>query len=164
MHRLVRHYRHFRWLRGNYLLENSFELLMIAVLGIAGILRRLGGAERALLSSSTSERARGTQIKKNAPQITSEWDYRPRKAIRPYAAIESPRPETSDGLSPDPFAINKNNNVWLNNDSLECTAHTFINLDPTVEVATTQAPLSGHAQAVSAYYQGPIDEQAAVAE
>jgi hypothetical protein len=132
---------------GSYFLENNFGLLTIAVLGIAGILLCLRGAGSALLGWRTVKGARGTRIKKNAPQITAGWDYRPRIAIRPYAAIDSTRAETSDVLSPDPFAIN--NNVWLNGDSIECAAHTFINLNPTVEDATTKAQLSGHECAVS---------------
>jgi len=134
---------------GSYFLESNFGLLTIAVLGIAGVLLCLGGAGSALLGWRMVKGARGTRIKKNAPQITSEWNYRPRIAIRPYAAVHSAGAETADVLSSERFAIN--NNVWLKNDSLECAAHTFINLDPTVEDATTKAPLSGHECAVSVY-------------
>jgi hypothetical protein len=134
---------------GSYFLENNFGLLTIAVLGIAGILLCLGGAVSALLNWNKVDAARGTGIRKNAPQITAGWNYRPREAFRRYAAANSAGAETADLLSPERFAIN--NNVWLNNDSLECAAYTFIDLGPTVEDATAKAPLSGHESAVSVY-------------
>jgi len=87
--------------------------------------------------------ARGTRIKKNAPQITSEWNYRPRETIRRFAAVDSAEAESSEILGPERFAIN--NSVWLNDDSLESAAYTFMNLDP------TEAPLWDHESAVSAY-------------
>ncbi len=139
----------FAGIGGSHFLENNFALLTIAVLGIAGILLCLGVAVRPLLSWSKVERARSAPIKKNAPQTTSGWNYRPRKAIRRSAAVDSAGAEMADVLSPEPFAIN--NNGWLNDDALECPAHTFINRDPTVEDATAEAPLLGHASPVSAY-------------
>ena len=134
---------------GSYFLENNFGLLTIAVLGIAGILLCHGGAGRPLLSWSKVERARSAPIGKNAPQTTSGWNYRPRKAIRRSAAVDTAGAETSEVLGPDPFAIN--NNGRFNDDSLQRTAHTFINLNPTIEAETTEAPLSCHACPVSAY-------------
>jgi len=139
----------FAGIGGSHFLENNFALLTIAVLGIAGILLCLGVAGRPLLSWSKVERARSAPIKKNAPQTTSGWNYRPRKAIRRSAAVDSAGAEMADFLSPEPFAIN--NNGWLNDDALECPAHTFINRDPTVEDATAEAPLLGHASPVSVY-------------
>src|SRR5438093_3490972 len=133
----------------SYFLENKFWLLTIAVLGIAGILLCLGGAGSALLGRRKVEGAHSTGIKKNAPQITSGWDYRPRGAFRRFAAVHSAGAETADVLSPEPFAIN--NNVWLNHDSLECLAHPFMNLDPTVEDATTKAPFPDDERAVPVY-------------
>ena len=137
----------FAGLCANYLLGNHFVSLAIMVLGIAGIL--VGGAVSVLFNRNKAGVARGTRTSKYAPQIKSGWDYRPRKAIRPYAGANSAGAEASEVLSPEPFAIN--NNVWFNDDSLECAAHTFINLDPTVEEATATAPLPVHAGAVSAY-------------
>jgi len=134
----------FAGLSGSHLLQNNFELLTIAVLGIAGILLCLGGAAGTLLNWSKVDPARSARAKKNVPRITSEWDYQPGKAIRAYAAVDSARADTVDVLSPASFAVN--NGAWFNDDSLECTAHPFIKLD-----ATTKAPLSGHASAVSAY-------------
>lgn len=137
----------FAGLCANYLLGNHFVSLAIMVLGIAGIL--VGGAVSALFNRNKAGVARGTRTRKYTPQIKSGWDYRPRKAIRPYTGPNSAGAEASEVLSPEPFAIN--NNSWFNDDSLECAAHTFINLDPTVEEATAKAPLPVHAGAVSAY-------------
>jgi hypothetical protein len=136
-------------LGGSYFLENNFGLLTIAVLAIAGIFLCLGGAGSALLGWRKVEGARSMRIKKNAPQITSGWDYRPRKAIRPYPVVNSAGAETSAVLSSERFAIN--NNVWLNNGSLECAAYTFMNHGPMVEDATTKAPLSDNKSTVSTY-------------
>jgi hypothetical protein len=116
---------------------------------IIGILVCLGGAVGIFVNWSKVGVARDTPIKTNVPRITSQWHYRPRIAIRPRATIDAASAETSDVLSPDRFAIN--NNFGFNDGSIECAAHTFMNLDPTVEHATTKAPLSGHACAVSAY-------------
>ena len=115
---------------------------MIAVLGIAGILLCLGAAGIALLGWPKTERPRSTRIKKNAPQTKSEWHYRARKAIRPHGGANGAGAETSEVLNPERCGIN--NNVRLNNHSLERGAHTFMNLEPTVEDATTKAPLSDH--------------------
>ena len=93
--------------------------------------------------------AGGARIKKNAPRIISEWNYRPRIAIRRYAAANSAGADTFDLLSQERFAIN--DNVWLNNGSRECAAYAFINLDPAGEDATTKAPLPDHESAVSMY-------------
>jgi hypothetical protein len=131
----------FAGLGGSYFLENNFWLLTIAVLGIAGILLCLGGGGSALLGWRKVEGVRSTRIKKNAPQIKSGWDYRARKAIRPYAGANGAGAETSEVLSPERFDIN--NNVWLGKDSLERAAYTFMNHEPMVEDATTKAPLSG---------------------
>ena len=117
------------------------------VLGIAGIL--VGGAVSVLFNRNKAGVARGTRTRKYKPQIKSGWDYRPRKAIRPYTGANSTGAEASEVLSLEPFAIN--NNVWFNDDSLKCAAHTFINLEPTVEEATAKAPLPVHAGAVSVY-------------
>jgi len=137
----------FAGLCANYLLGNRFVSLAIMVLGIAGIL--VGGAVSVLFNRNKAGVARGTRTSKYTPQIKSGWDYRPRKAIRPYTGPNSAGAEASEVLSPEPFAIN--NNVWFNDDSLECAADAFINLDPTVGDVTAKAPLPVHAGTVSAY-------------
>jgi hypothetical protein len=131
----------FAGLGGSYFLENNFWLLTVAVLGIAGILLCLGGAGNALLGWRKVEGARRTPIKKNTLQVKSEWDYRARNAIRPYAPANSARTETSEVPSPERFT--RNNNVWLNNvnnGSLERADYTFMNLEPMAEEATAKAP------------------------
>jgi len=128
----------FAGLCGSYFLENHFWWLTIAVLGVAGILLCLTGAGSALLGWPKVEGARSRRIKKNAPQTKSEWHYRARKAIRPYADANGAGAETSEVPSPERFAIN--NNVRLNKDSLERAAHTFMNLEPMIDEAPTKAP------------------------
>ncbi len=99
---------------GSYLLENNFGVLALTVLGIAGIV--IGGVVSAWLNWSKIGGARSVPIeKRNVPRITSGWDYRPRKAIRRYAAVASTRAETAHVPSGDPFAINSG--VWCPNDS-----------------------------------------------
>ena len=128
----------FAGLCGSYLLENNFWWLTIAVLGVAGILLCLTGAGRALLGRPKVEGARSRRIKKNAPEIKSGWDYRASKAIRPHGDASGAGAEASDVRSSERFAIN--NNVRLNNDSLERAAYPFMNLEPMVEAAPTKAP------------------------
>jgi len=127
----------FAGLCGSYFLENHFWWLTIAVLGVAGILLCLTGAGSALLGWPKVEGARSRRIKKNAPEIKSGWDYRASKAIRPHGDASGAEAETSKVSSPERFAIN--NNVRLNNDSLERAAHTFMNLEPMIE-GPTKAP------------------------
>src|SRR5438874_10049833 len=101
----------FAGLCGSYLLQNKFLLLTIALIGIGGILLCLGGAAGIFLNYSKVDEAPGAtsaNISQNVPRIISQWDYRVKKAIRARAALDSPNTETSDGLSPDPFAINDN--------------------------------------------------------
>jgi hypothetical protein len=132
----------FAGLCGCYLLENHFWLLTIAVLGIASVLLCLGAAVGISLNWSKVDGAPSASIKENVPRITSQWDYRPRKAIRAPAVFDSPGPETSAVLSPNPFVIN--NNVWCNDDSLECAAPAFIRLRPDGEELMTKVPVGNH--------------------
>jgi hypothetical protein len=83
---------------GSYLLGNKLWLLTIAVLGIAGILLCLGAAVAIFLKPSEINEAPSAPIEENVPRITSQWNYRPRKAIRARAALDSPATETSDGI------------------------------------------------------------------
>lgn len=110
---------------GSYLLGNKFWLLTIAVLGVAGILVCLGAAVIIFLNSSEISEASNSAIEEDAPRITSQWDYRPREAIRPRAVLDSPGTETSHGLSSDPFVAN--DNIWCNDESLEGATPAFIN-------------------------------------
>jgi hypothetical protein len=78
---------------GTYLVGNKLWLLTIAVLGIAGILLCFGAAVVIFLKPSEINEAPAVPIEENAPQITSQWNYRPRKAIRARAALDSPGTE-----------------------------------------------------------------------
>ena len=116
---------------GSYLLGNKFWLLMIAVLGIAGILLCLGAAAATRPNSKEINEAPSLPIEENAPQITSQWDYRPREARRARAALDAPSTETSDLRSPDPFVAD--NNVWCNDGSDEGATPAFISDPPHAE-------------------------------
>ena len=116
---------------GSYLLGNKLWLLMIAVLGIAGILLCLGAAAAISLSQSKVDEAPSAPIEENAPRITSQWDYRPRKPIRARGVLDSPGTKTSDDLSSDVFVTN--DNVRWNDDSDEGATPTFINDPPHAE-------------------------------
>jgi hypothetical protein len=87
----------------------------------------------ALLKWPKAERAQTAHSKKNVPQITSEWNYRPRQAIRRYAAVDAALAETAAVMIPEPPPTNQENDIWFN----------FVSLDPTVEDARRKAPLFG---------------------
>ena len=124
----------FAGLCGSYLLQNKFWLLTIALIGIAGILLCLGGAAGIFLNYSRVDRAASANgapsadIRQNVPRITSQWDYRAKKRIRAHAAADIPGAETSDVQSSDLFVTN--DNVWCNDNSLECATAAFINPQP----------------------------------
>jgi hypothetical protein len=141
---------------GTYLLTNKLWLLTIAVLGIAGILLFLGAAAAIFLKQNQVDEVPSAPIEENVPRITSQWDYQPRRARRVGAALDSPSTETSDGLSSDPFGTN--DNVWLNDNSIEGVDPTFINGPPEVEESRTK-PLSQTTDTVSA---APTVEDASV--
>jgi hypothetical protein len=122
---------------GSYLLANKLWLLTIALLGIAGILLCLGVAVSIFLNQSEVNKVPSAPIEENVPQISSQWDYRPSKPIRGRAVLGSPSAETPDGLSSDLFEIN--NNVWLNDNSFEGAAPTFIDGPPETEETKTEA-------------------------
>jgi hypothetical protein len=123
---------------GSYLLGNKLWLLTIAVLGIAGILVCLGAAVTIFLNSSKINEAPNCPIeeKENAPRITSQWDYRPREAIRARTALHSPGAETSHAPSSDPFVTN--DNVWCNDEPLEGATRIFINSPSDAEEPITK--------------------------
>jgi hypothetical protein len=110
---------------GSYLLHNKFWFLTIALVGIVGILLWLRKAAGVFLTSIKVDRLPSANIEENVPRITSQWDYRPKKPIRARAGCDSPSPETSEVLTPEPFGID--NSVWSNDNSLEATAPSFIN-------------------------------------
>jgi hypothetical protein len=128
---------------GSYLLGNKLWLLTIALLGIAGILLCVGTGAVIFLNRSKVDRATSANtalsapVEKYVPRLTTQWDYRPSKPIRARGVLDSPNAETPDGLSSDPFGMN--DNVWLNDNSLEGVAPTFINGPAKAEEPKTKA-------------------------
>jgi hypothetical protein len=98
-------------------------------------------AMNALPNWRKAQQAQTAARKKNMPQITPGWDYRPRESVRRHAAVHAARAETVETLSSSPSAVDANNAVWFD----------FINPDRTGEDARTKAPLSGNGYAVSKY-------------
>jgi hypothetical protein len=121
---------------GSYLFANKW-LLTIALLGIAGILLCLGVAVAIFLNQSEVNKAPSAPIEENVSEPIAQWNYRPRKPIRARAVLDIPSAETSDGLSSDLFEIN--NNVWLNDNSLEGAAPAFIDEPPETEETKIEA-------------------------
>jgi hypothetical protein len=98
-------------------------------------------AINALLNWRKAERAQTAISKKNLPQFTPGWDYRPRESVRRHAAAKSPSAETAENPSSSPSGVDANNVVWFD----------FIDRDLAVEDARTKAPLSGNGYSVSRY-------------
>jgi hypothetical protein len=140
---------------GSYLLANKLWLLTIALLGIAGILLCLGVAVAIFLNQSEVNKAPSPPIEENVSEPIAQWNYRPRKPIRARAVLGSPSAETPDGLSSDPFEIN--NNVWLNDNSLEGAAP-FIDGPPETEETKTEA----RPQTTDSVCSAPIVQDASV--
>jgi hypothetical protein len=122
---------------GSYFLGNKLWLLTIAVPGIAGILLCLGAAVTTRPNSKEINKAPAVPIEENAPQITSQWDYRPREARRARAALDRPSTKTSDDLSSDVFVTN--DNVWCNDESLVGADPAFVDGPPETEETRTEA-------------------------
>jgi cytoskeletal protein RodZ len=123
---------------GSYLLGNKFWLLTVAVLGIAGILLWLGVAAAIFPNKTELNETPPSAVTEENEAITSpQWNYRPRKPIRARAVLDSPSAETSDGVSSDSSEIN--NSAWLNDNSLEDAAPTFIDGPPGIEKTTAEA-------------------------
>jgi hypothetical protein len=140
---------------GSYLLANKLWLLTIALLGIAGILLCLGVAVAIFLNQSEVNKAPSPPIEENVSEPMAQWNYRPRKPIRARAVLGSPSAETPDGLSSDPFEIN--NNVWLNDNSVEGAAP-FIDGPPETEETKTEA----RPQTTDSVCSAPIVQDASV--
>jgi hypothetical protein len=121
---------------GSFFVGNKLWLLAIAVLGIAGIVLCIGVAVASFPTQSQVNEAPSAPIEENMPESISRWDYRPRKPIRARGVLDSPSTETSDSLSSDSFEVN--NNVWLNDNSLEGAAPIFIDGPPETEEPITK--------------------------
>jgi hypothetical protein len=107
----------------------------------SGIGISIRAAINALLNWHKAERAQTAARKKDVPQITPGWDYRPRKSVRGHAAVDAARAETASTLSSGPSAVDAANADWLD----------FINPDPTIEEAKTKVRLWDRAYAGSTY-------------
>jgi hypothetical protein len=101
----------------------------------------LRAAIDAWLNSHKAERTQTAARKRNVPQITPGWDYRPRESIRRHAAVDVARAKTARTLSSSPAVVDASNVISFD----------LINRDPAVEHERTKAPLSGHESAVSGY-------------
>jgi hypothetical protein len=136
---------------GIFLLKNHFRLLPILVLGIASIL--LGGRASALLSWSKVNREEYAPAEKNLPQITSEWDYRPREATQRCAAIGATQAGAAETLTASPSTVSENDVVWFN-------------FNPPVEDGIPESALFWRRMWLfrSIYDLSPIDNQRAAAE
>jgi hypothetical protein len=102
-----------------------FSLLGIVPLGIAGIL--VSRVAYALRNRSKIHVTHDVQIEKSVPQITSEWDYRPRNVILRDATVAPDRraePRKTYDSSRRPSAPNQNADVWFS----------FASEDPTPDV------------------------------
>jgi hypothetical protein len=97
-------------------------------------------AINALLNWRRAERAQTAARKKNVPQITPGWNYRPRESVRRHVAVDVARAETAETRSRSPSG-DANNVVWFD----------YINPDRAVEDAITKASLSDRACEVSGY-------------
>jgi hypothetical protein len=146
---------------GSYLLRNNLWLLIVRVLGVAGILLCVGAGALIFLNRSKVDRAATEKSAPSAPieesmaEFTPQWDYRPSRPIRGRGVLDSPSREPSHGCSSD-FGIN--NNIWLNDHPLEGVSPTFINDAAKAEEPVTKA-LPQIADAVSA---APTADQLAV--
>jgi len=85
----------------------------------------------ALLNWRKAERAQTARTKNNVPQITSGWDYRPRKGGRRNPTLDWAGTETAETLSSSARAAEANNVSWFD----------FVDPEPAAEEATTKEPL-----------------------
>jgi hypothetical protein len=67
----------------------------------------------ALLKWHKAERAQAAHKKKNVPQVTSGWDYRPRESVRRHARIDHGGTETANAQGANYSTTNKNDDVWF---------------------------------------------------
>ena len=98
-------------------------------------------AINALLTWHKPERTHTEARKKNVPEISPGWDYRPRKSVRRHTPVDAARTETAESLNSSPSAVDANNVVWLD----------FINSGSSIEHARTEGPPRDRAYAGSTY-------------
>jgi hypothetical protein len=66
-------------------------------------------AINALLNSHKAERTQTAARRRNVPQITPGWDYRPRESVRRHAAADVARAKTAETLSSSPAVVDASN-------------------------------------------------------
>jgi len=106
----------------------------------SGVGVSIGAAIKALLNRHKAEPAQTESSEKDVAQMTSGWDYRPRKVMRQYAADDATA-GTSAVVRPESPATNEggNDDMWFN----------FVERDPMPEDAIRKAPLSDRACRIS---------------
>jgi hypothetical protein len=142
---------------GSYLLANKLWLLTIALPGIAGILLCGGVAVATFLNQSEVTKGASAPIEEDVSEPIAQWDYRPRKPIRARAVLDSSSAETSGGRRSDLFQIN--NDVWLNDNSLEGAAP-FIDETPETE----EMKIEALSQTTNSVCSAPTVEDASVSD
>jgi hypothetical protein len=130
---------------GSYLVGGYFGLMVVVLLGVAGIMIGRVVSARPNLNNSDQEEMAPSWT--DTPQVTPGWDYRPRAVSRRNAAFERGGTGLTDAVNSNFPAPDENPDLWLN----------FANPSPVNEEATTNATLSDEASAVSMYDQSPID-------
>ena len=101
----------------------------------------LRAAINALLNSHKAERTQTAARRRNVPQITPGWDYRPRESVRRHAAVDVARAKTAETLSSSPAVVDASNVI-----SFDC-----INPAPAIEDQRTKTPLWDRAHTGSRY-------------
>ena len=128
-----------------------FQRCMRKLLSIADIL--IGGAAKALLNRNKASEPRRITKKRNPACVTSEWDYRPKGAIRRFAARQSAGMENADLLTPG-VVEDKSDKASFDDRWLEFGSHAFVNVDGVGATAANERmkpSLSDHERAGSGY-------------
>jgi hypothetical protein len=128
-----------------------FHRCMQKLLSIADIL--ISGAVKALFNRNKASEPRRITKKRNPACVTSEWDYRPKGAIRRFAAGQSAGTENADLLTPS-VAEDKSDKASFDDRWLEFGTHTFVNMDGVDPMAANEPmkpSLSDHERAFVAY-------------
>lgn len=124
---------------------------MRKLLSITGILFAV--PVKAVLKPNKTSELCAVPVEQNLSQTTSEWDYRPKEAIRRFANLQGARMETADLLTQS-GAEDKSDNVRFDDRWLEFETRTFGSVDG-VDATAANEPvkpsLSDQERAVSAY-------------
>jgi len=97
----------------------------------SGVGVSIGAAIKALLNRHKAEPAQTQSREKHVAQMTSGWDYRPRKVMRHYAADDATGTSAVVSLESPTTNEGDNDDMWFN----------FVERDPMPEDAIRKAPL-----------------------